>query len=137
MSSVTPLGISIALRPMRDMKSPDLAEDLAADAALARLAVGHQPLRRGEDGDAEAIADLRHVLGRDVLALAGTRHPAEAGDRAPGAPVVPEGHGQRALVVVGLARDHAVDEALLTEDLGDADLQVRTRALDALLARAD
>src|SRR5262245_16309569 len=53
----TPLGISTGFLPIRDMASPDLAQDFAAHAALARLAVGHHALRRREDRDAEAVAD--------------------------------------------------------------------------------
>src|SRR6185312_8390225 len=61
--------------------SPDLAEDFAANALVPGFLVGHHALRRGDDGDAEAIADLRDIFGRHVVALAGTRHAAHAGDR--------------------------------------------------------
>src|SRR5439155_20862644 len=80
--------------------SPDLAEDLTADALVARLAVGHHALRRGDDGDAEAVADLGHLLGRHVVALAGTRHPAHAGDRTAVAAVVAQLELEQALLLV-------------------------------------
>ena len=37
------------------VRSEDLAEHFAADVALARLVVGHDALRGGHDGDAEAV----------------------------------------------------------------------------------
>src|SRR5450432_1007792 len=72
--TVTPFGISTGLRPMRDIGLPDLAEDFAADAFFTGGAVGHHAMRRGDDGDPEAIADLRNVFRRNVRALAGARH---------------------------------------------------------------
>src|SRR5262245_46680367 len=53
--SFTPSGIWIGSRPMRDISaSPYLADDLAADALAACLAVGEDALRRRQDADAEA-----------------------------------------------------------------------------------
>ena len=43
--------------------SPHEAEDLAAHVALARLAVGHEPLAGREDGDAEAAEDPGDLVG--------------------------------------------------------------------------
>src|SRR6185437_3315655 len=114
--------------------SPDLAQDLAADAALARFAVGHDPLRRGQDGDAEAVADLRDLAGGDVGALAGTRHAAQAGDRGAGATVVAQGQRDAALVLVVVAGRHAVEVALVAEDLRESELDGGARAVDGLLA---
>src|SRR5258705_12707137 len=133
----TPLGISTFFRPIRDMGSPDLAQDFTAHAALARLAVGHHALRRRQDRDAEAVADLRHLLGRDVLPLAGTRHPAHAGDRAGVAAVVAKRDLDRALGVRRLVGGNAIDKAFVAQDLGDPELDVGTRALDLGLAAAD
>src|SRR5439155_20367272 len=119
--------------------SPDLAEDFTADALVARLAVGHHALRRGQDGDAQAVADLGHLLGRDVVTLAGTRHAAHAGDRAAcadAAAFVAKLELEHALLVVFRGR-HGLDKALVAQDLGDAQLHVRARELDQLLARAD
>ncbi len=56
--TVTPAGMGTGIFPMRDMGSPDLAEDLAADARRAGLAVGEDASARGEDGDPEAVQDL-------------------------------------------------------------------------------
>src|SRR5207247_4202675 len=76
------LGDLERLIPDTRHDSPDLAEDFAADALGAGIFVGHHAERRGEDRDAEAVADARHLLGRNIRALAGTRDPAHAGDRA-------------------------------------------------------
>src|SRR5580698_9474 len=120
-------------------RSPDLAEDLTADALFAGGAVGHHASRRGDDGNTEAVADLRDVFGRHVRALARTRHAAHAGDRA--------ARDRRAAVVAELDFDHALlvvfggvdalHEAFVAEDLRDAKLHVRARALHGLLARVD
>ena len=63
--------------PIRDMcvaSLPDEGEELAAGARLTRLTVGHQPLRRAQDRDAEAVAHARDLGDADVLAQAGRRH---------------------------------------------------------------
>src|SRR5512138_3096517 len=55
-STVTPLGISTGMRPMRDTSYllPDLAEDLAADAELAGATAGHDSLGSRKDRHAKA-----------------------------------------------------------------------------------
>src|SRR3954470_9090121 len=58
----TPCGTATGIFPMRDISVPslrDVAEDFAADAACARLAVGHHALGRRDDRHAEAVLDLR------------------------------------------------------------------------------
>src|SRR5262245_59085186 len=66
----TPDGMVMGSLPTRDMTAPlpDLAEDLAADVALARLAVGHQPLVGRQDGDAHAAQHTREPVGGGVHA---------------------------------------------------------------------
>src|SRR5205807_719543 len=74
-------GTLMGAFPIRDMTLlPDPAEDLAADAALARLAVGHETLRRREHGDAEPAEHAGHFVGLAVDAQAGFRHALDAGD---------------------------------------------------------
>ena len=58
----TPLGISMGLRPMRDMTHQTSQRTSPPTPLVARLAVGHHALRRGDDGDAEAVADLGTCL---------------------------------------------------------------------------
>src|SRR5581483_12427386 len=66
--TVTPAGTGIGRLPIRDMVSvlssflPDVAENFAADAVLARLAVGHDALRRGENGDTQAAQHAREFV---------------------------------------------------------------------------
>src|SRR3954471_2757019 len=57
----TPWGTATGIFPMRDISVPslrDVAEDFAADAGGAGLAVRHHALRRGHDRDAHAVLHL-------------------------------------------------------------------------------
>src|SRR3954469_661117 len=63
--SVTPLGSGSTFRPIRDITVslyqaplPDFAEALAAEPLFASRAVGHEALRRRQDGDAQARTHL-------------------------------------------------------------------------------
>src|SRR5690606_4475455 len=62
----TPLGTGMGDLPTRDMGSPHEAQDLAADVALARLAVGEQALAGREDRDAQPAEDPRDLGGPRV-----------------------------------------------------------------------
>src|SRR5688572_4743658 len=68
--TVTPAGTATGSFPIRDMVGslPDEGEEFAAGALRARLAVGHQALRRAEDRHAEAVADARDLGGADIVA---------------------------------------------------------------------
>ena len=62
MVTSTPLGTVMGALPMRDTvlaSSPDEAQDLAAHAALARLAVGHETLAGREHSDTQAAQHAR------------------------------------------------------------------------------
>src|SRR4051812_27143571 len=124
----TPCGTATGIFPMRDISVPSLghvAEDFAADAACARLAVGHHALRRGHDRDAHPVLHLGDVVAALVDAQAGAAHALDALDhRAAG--VVLERDLELALVAVLLDLE-AVDVALVLKDLGDRDLDVRSR----------
>src|SRR5206468_993133 len=78
----TPAGSGMGDRPIRDISSPDVAEDLAALATLARLAVGHEALIGGQDGNAEAAQHAGQPIGLGVDTQAGLRHPPQSRDRA-------------------------------------------------------
>src|SRR5207245_8493789 len=69
----TPDGSAMGVRPTRDMSPPlpHVAEDLTADAALSRLAVGHEALACGQDGDAESSEDPGQAIGTRVDTQAG------------------------------------------------------------------
>src|SRR6476646_1035978 len=72
----TPLGMVMGFWPIRDMGEtplPDLAQDFAAHAALARLAVGHEPLVGREDRDAHPAEHAGHVARARVHPEAGLR----------------------------------------------------------------
>src|SRR5437667_196395 len=66
-------GNLIGLFPMRDMASSssgDDADHFAADAAGARLAVGHEAARGRDDGDAQPVHHARNLAAhRDVTQL--------------------------------------------------------------------
>src|SRR4029077_296420 len=92
--AVTPLGSSTGRLPTRDclrsevvvvvcvvMASPDGAEELAAHALLARVAVGHHAARRREDRDPHARTNARNAIVTDVDAAARRRQTEEPVDR--------------------------------------------------------
>src|SRR5687768_14463705 len=121
----TPVGTVMGACPIRDIAvtSPDVAEDFAADFALARFAVGHESLRGGQDGNAEAPEHARHIAGLAVHTETGRRDAAQARDRA--IPVRAVLHLDRQDVAHALGRGGhfvALDVALLLEDLGECDL---------------
>src|SRR4029079_10255520 len=64
MLTSTPLGTATGFLAMRDMSlsSGHDAENLAADAGRARLAIGHHAVRGRQDRDPEAVHDPRDVV---------------------------------------------------------------------------
>src|ERR1700712_6085400 len=69
MVTSTPEGTGIDLRPIRDMSRsplPDEGEDFPANAPLASLPVGQQPLGRRNDRDAEAAEHPWEPVGLGV-----------------------------------------------------------------------
>src|SRR5881398_1405368 len=118
--TVTPMGTVMGLRPMRDISecSPDLRDDLAADALLARLVAGHDAVGRRDDGGAHAALDLAHALRAGVAALAGARDATQAGDGRAAVLGVLERDADDLARMVGRGRLDLVarDVALLGED---------------------
>src|SRR3712207_3659359 len=116
--TVTPSGTGMGFLPIRLIRSPDLRHDLAADLLAARVVTGHDALRRREDGGAQAALDLGDLVGRDVVALAGARDAAQAGDRRAAVLGVLQPHAQHLAGMVGVRRLDLVagDVALLVED---------------------
>src|SRR5436305_4441716 len=124
-STEVPAGTWIGILPIRDIAVllPDLAEELAADPALARLDVGQQALRRRDDPQAEAVAHRLDLVGplvdpaprlADALEVADHRHPL-------GAVAQEDAQGRR-----GGPLDHPeiLDEPLLLEELADLELEL-------------
>src|SRR5262245_28388546 len=137
-ATVTPDGIVTGRLPTLDMALPlpDLEDDLAAEARVARLTVGHQSTRGGNDGGAHAAHHLRDGGLADVHATARRAHPANAGDDGGVvrgvAQVDPQG-------VAPFALDHLeiVDVALLHEHLRDLGLETRNGDVHLALLGAD
>src|SRR5262245_3933534 len=112
---------------MTGLLLPDLAQKLAAETFFAGGAIGHQPFRGRQDRDAQAGANLWDRAVTYVHALAGTRAPAQTGDRV-GARVRPaEAHDDLRKVVVVLAHVVAGDVALVLEHDGEPLLQLGHR----------
>src|SRR6188508_1237929 len=106
------------------MKSPDLAEELAPDALLARLTVGHDAARGREDRDAHSATDARDAVVADVDASSRRGDATDAVDRAVLAAAVAE-HERQGLAALALALANVVEEALGLEDVGHVPLQCR------------
>src|SRR3954447_13231750 len=75
-------GISIGSFPIRLIAphSPDVGDDLAADALAPRLVRGHDAGRGGDDHGAHAALHLRQFPGGRVLAATGLGDPAKPAD---------------------------------------------------------
>src|SRR5579864_2327434 len=78
-----PLGTAIGIFPIRDMARllPELAQQLAAQPALARLAVGQQSLRRRHDADPQSVAHRLDLAGPPVDPAPRTADPRQVVDR--------------------------------------------------------
>ena len=63
------------------MASKHLREDFAADILFARFRVGKHALGRRNDGDTEAVADARQLLGTRIDAAARLRDARDVLDR--------------------------------------------------------
>src|SRR4051812_46390158 len=133
----TPLGTGMGERPTRDISaSPHVAEDFAADLALARFPVGHQPLAGREHGDTETTEDAGKLVGTAVHPQAGLRDPLDPGDRARPLGRVLHANGQRlARLPRRVGHGESVDVALALEDAGEGLLQLRGRHLDLVVVR--
>src|ERR1039458_7866260 len=140
-ATVTPLGTGMGCLPILDIRSrsPDLRQDLAADARGARVVAGHHAVRGRDDRGAHAAEHLGDVLGVDVRAPARTRRAPQPGDRrAAVLGVLQADLDQLAGAVIGLGDDReGLDVALLDEDPGQLALEFGRGDLDRLLGGAD
>src|SRR6185369_17088900 len=125
MLTSTPLGTAIGFLAMRDMSlsSGHDAENLAADAGRARLAIGHHAVRGRQDRDPEAVHDPRDVVAVLVDAQARARHALDPLDDRPTG-VILQADVQflhRAVCTHG----EILDVALVLEHIGNRGLQFR------------
>src|SRR5882724_7061016 len=86
MATVTPVGTAIAFRPIRDivtgLRLPHEGEDFPANASLAGLPVGEQPLGRRDDRYAQAAENARQLVRLRVDPEAGLGDALDAGEAA-------------------------------------------------------
>src|SRR5262247_4281288 len=122
----TPCGILTGFRPIRDMTLPlpHVGEHFAADLLLARVAIGHHALRRRDQGHAHPGQDGRDLVAAHVDAAPGRRDPDQPGDHLLVPHTVLEIHAQHPLLLV-FEHPEVLDEALVLQDLGDANLEPR------------
>src|ERR1700712_2827121 len=81
--TLTPAGMSIGRRPIRDMTwLPNVGEDFPTHALLGRLAVREEPGGGREDGNAESTENLGDFGRLCVNPEAGLRHALEPDDGA-------------------------------------------------------
>src|SRR5918994_7468201 len=135
----TESGTGMGLRPMRDIALPDLGDDLAADARLARVVAGHHAVRRGQDRGTHAAEHLGDVLRVDVGPLARARHAPDAGDHRRAVVGVLEAYDDPLAGGAGAALDRleGLDVALLAQDPRELLLELRRRDLDRLVRGHD
>src|SRR5690606_4439618 len=135
MLNSTPLATAIGFLATRDMFAAPLgheAQDLTADALLARLGVGHDALGGGNDRDAEATEALGQRILAAVLAPAGTRDAVQALDHGLALEILQHDLELGLGAVLGHARIR--DVAFVLEDLGDRHLDLGGRHLHRRLA---
>src|SRR5450631_487990 len=129
-------GTLTGLLPMRDMSyspSGHDAEHFAADTGGARLAIGHDTVRRRDDGDAQPVHHARNVILVLVDPQSRLGDAFDLLDHRP-ARVVLECDVEYRLDAFA---DHgeAVDVAFVLEDLGNCHLDLGRRHLDSCLLR--
>src|SRR3954454_19297283 len=128
----TPVGRGMGCFPMRDMRLPDVRDDLAADARAASLVAGHHASRRGQDRGAHSAQHLRDLRVVHVGAAAGPRDALHPGDDGRAVLRVLQLDAQDLADPGGLVRD-AVDVALLAHDAGDLRLELRGGDVDRVV----
>src|SRR4051795_3409017 len=126
----TPAGTGIDLRPIRDMSKsplPNEGEDFPANAPLAGLPVGQQPLGRRNDRDAQAAEHPGELVGLGVHPEAGLGNALDAGETALAVLAVLELNDQTPAdsAFLGLLSRPGGDVTLGLEDLGDVRLDLR------------
>src|SRR3977135_2305769 len=114
-STVTASGTGTGFLPIRLMNSPDVGDDLAADALGAGFVAGHHADRGADDRSPGTALDPRHRFVVDVATATGTGDALDPDDHGPAILGVLEGHLDRLADGRGLAVE-VLDVALLLED---------------------
>src|SRR5215210_724390 len=114
---------------------PELAEDLAADLALARLDVGQQTLRRRDDPHAEAVAHRLDLAGTAVDPAARLADPLHAVDRGLALCAVAQEDAHRIRRAIDFDLPVVADEALLLEETADLQLEPGDRHVEPVVLR--
>src|SRR6478609_2235987 len=94
-STVTASGTGTGFLPIRLMSSPDVGDDLAADALGAGFVAGHHADRGADDRGAGATLDPRHGFVVDVATATGTGDALDPDDHGAAILGVLEGHLDR------------------------------------------
>src|SRR5512146_2136820 len=113
---------------------PDLAQDFAAHAFLARLAPGHDAARSGQDVDAHAAQHARNLAAPHVHPATGLGNPRQIGDGGFVVVAVLQINPQH-LVAFLLHRFEVGDIALFLENAGNLQLQLGGGHIHFLVAR--
>src|SRR5205823_5397308 len=124
--------------PIRLMSSsPHVTEDLAANLALAGLAVGHQALARRQHGDAKTTEDTGQLVGLDVDPETWLRDPAQPRDGADAVGRVLHADLEHAAGPAGIVGDGpALDVALALEDARQGLLELGRRHAHRVVHRS-
>src|SRR5437868_9739995 len=124
--TVTPEGISMGFFPIRLIRSPDEADDLATDPALLRGPARDEPGGRGQDRDAHSSQHARETILPRVDPTARLGDALQARDDPFAIPAELEIDDQS---IEGFALLDVIvpDVALLLEEAGDLHLHARRR----------
>src|SRR5215207_743951 len=135
-STVTASGTGTGFLPIRLIDSPDVGDDLAADALGAGFVAGHHTNRGADDCGPGSTLHARDVFVVDVATPAGARDPFDPqDDRTPVLGVL-EGDVDR-LADCGRLAVEVLDVALLLEDPRHLHLQAGEGDLHLVVAGAD
>src|SRR5438876_6360195 len=131
----TPAGTSMGFLPIRLMALPDETDDFAADALRFGGAARDDAARGGQDGGAHAAEHARQAVLARVDAASRLRHALQVGEHALAAAAVLQLDDELCVRAFAVRDVIVADVALLLEDAGDLDLQLRARHLRAIVQR--
>src|SRR3954452_1207509 len=135
-STVTASGTGTGFLPIRLISSPDVGDDLAADALGTGFVAGHDASGGADDRGSGAALNPRHVFVVDIAAPSRTRDALDPDDHGAAVLGVLEVDLDRLADGGGLAVE-VLDVALLLEDARHLHLQAREGNLHLVVARAD